>query len=156
MPPHLNWYVWGLDNTHGRTWLICVVISLLLYVPVCAATRRRQRLHKEREDASASHEKMTLEEAYAIKTRLAEQEFPRVFSAAIGSVFFKVRRCFHILSADPESALCTSYKKYLPGLRKTQELTGNQRPLHLGRADPIHSKTRRPSRPALVFSCPDV
>ncbi|TGJ79750.1 hypothetical protein E0Z10_g9019 [Xylaria hypoxylon] len=32
---------------------------------------------------------MTLEEAYSIKTRIAEHEFPLVFSAATNSVFFK-------------------------------------------------------------------
>ncbi|KAI0554306.1 hypothetical protein F4679DRAFT_353116 [Xylaria curta] len=79
--------LWGPESGYSRSWLFWTVASLLVYVPLCAIIRRRQMQRMARRHSSP--ENMTLEEAYAIKCRLAEHEFPMVFSAAINSVFFK-------------------------------------------------------------------
>ncbi|KAI3320480.1 hypothetical protein HD806DRAFT_524815 [Xylariaceae sp. AK1471] len=87
MSPYLNWSAWNLESAHARSWLFGAMMSLLLYAPISIAIRRRRGLNTR--GGYDSLKGMTLEEAYAIKSRLAEQEFPMVFSAAIGSVFFK-------------------------------------------------------------------
>lgn len=63
---------------------------VLLYIPLCITIRSRQVQKMIGRQESREIGNMTLEEAYSIKTRLAEQEFPLVFSAAMASVFFKV------------------------------------------------------------------
>ncbi|KAI1114578.1 hypothetical protein F5Y14DRAFT_164761 [Nemania sp. NC0429] len=73
----LNWLLWPP----------AVVSLLLLYVPFSAAIRRHQLRVRARRHGSLAN--MTLDEAYAIKSRMAEREFPMAFSAALGSVFFK-------------------------------------------------------------------
>ncbi|KAI0455280.1 hypothetical protein F5B21DRAFT_514165 [Xylaria acuta] len=87
MSSYLNWSVWGLESPHSRGWFFWTVASLLVYVPFCAVVRRHQLRRMARRHGSLAN--MTLEEAYAIKCRLAEHEFPMVFSAAMNSVFFK-------------------------------------------------------------------
>ncbi|KAI1174110.1 hypothetical protein F4777DRAFT_409985 [Nemania sp. FL0916] len=83
MPSYLNW---GLDNPQARSWVLWAIASLILYIPLCNAIRRHQRRRLTRKHGPL--EKMTLEEAYAIKSWMAEHEFPRVFSAAMSLVFF--------------------------------------------------------------------
>ncbi|KAI1749194.1 hypothetical protein F4782DRAFT_313532 [Xylaria castorea] len=85
MSSYLSWPLWGHESGYSRSWLFWVVACLLVYVPFCVIARR----HQMRRLARGHSENMTIEEAYAIKCRLAEHEFPLVFSAAINSVFFK-------------------------------------------------------------------
>ncbi|TRX91246.1 hypothetical protein FHL15_007851 [Xylaria flabelliformis] len=79
--------LWGPESGYSRSWFFWIIASLLVYVPLCVIVRRHQMRRMARRHVS--RENMTLEEAYAIKCRLAEHEFPTVFSAAINSVFFK-------------------------------------------------------------------
>ncbi|KAI1739940.1 hypothetical protein F4680DRAFT_129186 [Xylaria scruposa] len=84
MSSYVDWSFRGLEISYPHGWLFWTVASLLAYVPFCAVVRRRQMARRH-----GSPENMTLDEAYAIKRRLAEHDFPMVFSAAINSVFFK-------------------------------------------------------------------
>ncbi|KAI1367163.1 hypothetical protein F5Y08DRAFT_81365 [Xylaria arbuscula] len=83
-------YINSIRGTSGVFWLASsLIFGILFYI----AIRRLQKLSPQEEDASkrsSDHpEAMTLEEAYRIKTRIAERDFPLVFSTATNSVFFK-------------------------------------------------------------------
>ncbi|KAI0541843.1 hypothetical protein GGR58DRAFT_510649 [Xylaria digitata] len=67
-------------------WLI---IPPLIYVLCCIAVRGHQRRRSLSRNKRSDFSNMTLDEAYSIKTRIAEDEFPMVFSAALNFVFFK-------------------------------------------------------------------
>ncbi|GAP88901.1 hypothetical protein SAMD00023353_1700340 [Rosellinia necatrix] len=77
----------GADEYWARGWLFWTVTGLLLYAPLCAIIRRHQKHRVVR--GHGPIEKMTLEEAYAVKTWLAEHEMPLAFSAATNIAFFK-------------------------------------------------------------------
>jgi hypothetical protein len=81
--------VWGLES-YGHSLLSWASIIALLYVPLCAMIRRQQIRRTIGRQESRELETVTLEEAYSIKTRLAEHEFPLVFSATMASIFFRV------------------------------------------------------------------
>ncbi|KAI0195901.1 hypothetical protein F4808DRAFT_474518 [Astrocystis sublimbata] len=89
-------------------WYTALTLSLSVYVLLCTLVRRGQDVRRQalgrrygftdRASSSSSERKegmevkgvkmMTLDEAYEIKCRVAE-EFEGVFGAAVGSVFFK-------------------------------------------------------------------
>ncbi|KAI0392325.1 hypothetical protein F5Y17DRAFT_477762 [Xylariaceae sp. FL0594] len=106
----LNW-PWSklrsLESSFGwLPWGICI---LLVYTTLCITVRRRQMQKASRREEEALESRgdditMTLEEAYLIKTRLAEQEFPLVFSAAMASVFFKAEAIPSIASLVARAA----------------------------------------------------
>ncbi|KAI0512811.1 hypothetical protein F5B22DRAFT_295328 [Xylaria bambusicola] len=82
MASHQDWFRLFYE---GLFWL---VVSLLLSVFLYTAARKTQR-NLVSEEANGRSKDMTLEEAYLVKTRIAEREFPFVFSAATNAVFFK-------------------------------------------------------------------
>ncbi|KAI1419163.1 hypothetical protein F5Y12DRAFT_287761 [Xylaria sp. FL1777] len=82
-----TWFLWALETFYSRDWFFWLLISPLLYALFYIAVWRSQR--KDQARMCSDFENMTLEEAYSIKTRIAEHEFPTVFSAAIKFVFFK-------------------------------------------------------------------
>ncbi|KAI1313721.1 hypothetical protein F5Y03DRAFT_105931 [Xylaria venustula] len=86
---YLNWSSWIPGTRNGLFLLLAP--GLIFYISYRIIVRRFKRLELDRERSHGDVDvaNMTLEEAYAIKTRIAEHEFPRVFSAAIGFVFFK-------------------------------------------------------------------
>ncbi|KAI1780887.1 hypothetical protein F4818DRAFT_451179 [Hypoxylon cercidicola] len=73
-------------------WMVGAATTAAIYIFLCAILRNRQLLTMEgrfkfRDRASLGT--MTVEDAYTIQKWLAEQEFPRVFSAAIFFALFK-------------------------------------------------------------------
>ncbi|KAI0976461.1 hypothetical protein F4678DRAFT_417225 [Xylaria arbuscula] len=86
---HRSWSSWIPETRDGL--ILLAVSPLIFYISYRIIVRRLYRLGLQRtsrrDDVDVAN--MTLEEAYAIKTRIAEDEFPRVFSAAINFVFFK-------------------------------------------------------------------
>ncbi|KAI0427374.1 hypothetical protein F5Y09DRAFT_35308 [Xylaria sp. FL1042] len=81
-----DWFSLILEVFRTRGGLFWLVVSPLLYILCRIAVRRFQGSHKARSRGDV--ETMTLEEAYSIKARIAD-EFPTVFSTAINFVFFK-------------------------------------------------------------------
>ncbi|KAK5629002.1 hypothetical protein RRF57_004717 [Xylaria bambusicola] len=78
-----------LGNQGWRVWAFTAMVG---YVVICTTLRHSQKRAIQQKfnfrDRS-SLAKMTLEDAYAIQTWLAEQQFPSVFSAAIFFALFK-------------------------------------------------------------------
>ncbi|KAK3318089.1 hypothetical protein B0H66DRAFT_478055 [Apodospora peruviana] len=73
-------------------WQAWAVVGLSTYIFLCSSTRHYQRRAMERRfgfKTRTTLANMTLKEAYAIQTWLAEQEFPSVFSASIFFALFK-------------------------------------------------------------------
>ncbi|KAJ3578816.1 hypothetical protein NPX13_g1748 [Xylaria arbuscula] len=100
-------YINSIRGTSGVFWLASsLIFGILFYI----AIRRLQKLGPQEEDASkrsSDHpEAMTLEEAYRIKTRIAERDFPLVFSTATNSVFFKVKTQRAKTAGGTESTRC--------------------------------------------------
>lgn len=87
MLPPLCWSSRDFGYPEIFSWPSCIAALFLFYIPFCAVIRRHQRWILARRHGAI--EKMTLEEAYAIKSRMAD-EFPVVFAAATNSVFVKV------------------------------------------------------------------
>ncbi|KAI0805339.1 hypothetical protein GGR55DRAFT_291179 [Xylaria sp. FL0064] len=81
-----NWFSQVLEAPYTSGAVFWLVVSLLLYVVWGIAMRKSKQQDEER--SCSDVENMTLEEAYLIKTRIAD-EFPMVFSSAINFVFFK-------------------------------------------------------------------
>ncbi|KAI1349829.1 hypothetical protein F5Y01DRAFT_326829 [Xylaria sp. FL0043] len=82
-----NWFLQILQTPHASGGAVFWLVTSLLLCVVCLITMRgSKRQHEERNHGDV--ENMTLEEAYLIKTRVAD-EFPVVFSSAINFVFFK-------------------------------------------------------------------
>ncbi|KAI0876638.1 hypothetical protein GGS24DRAFT_488445 [Hypoxylon argillaceum] len=106
----------GLESPHAGSWGPWILGSVLVYIPFCTAIRRHQRQRATRRHGAL--ENMTLDEAYAIKSWMAEHEFPRTFSAALDGVFFKaeaipsiaklVFRAAQRSSSKPQSSPSTS------------------------------------------------
>ncbi|ROV88637.1 hypothetical protein VMCG_10311 [Cytospora schulzeri] len=90
MTAAINIGLTGLTGLGWHTWLIATVMS---YVLLCTSLRNRQRIAMQARFAQfstdASLSKMTVSQAHAIQTWLAEQEFPLTFSAALFFALFK-------------------------------------------------------------------
>ncbi|KAI0103815.1 hypothetical protein GGR51DRAFT_523464 [Nemania sp. FL0031] len=82
-----SYLTWGFESRHIHTWLSWTLVLLFAYFPLCAVIRKHQRQRITR--GHGPLQTMTLDEAYAIKSWMAEHEFPKTFSAAVGIVFFK-------------------------------------------------------------------
>ncbi|KAK5635949.1 hypothetical protein RRF57_011661 [Xylaria bambusicola] len=79
---------WSPLTSGGLFWLIIpLLLSILCYI--VAWRTQRKRGPEEASDHINNLGSMTLEEAYLIKARIAELEFPLIFSAATNAVFFK-------------------------------------------------------------------
>ncbi|KAI0417061.1 hypothetical protein F5X98DRAFT_375183 [Xylaria grammica] len=88
MSSYWNWFSLGVESSHRDIfWL--TASPLIIYLLCCVALRTHQRRRGSSKSKHGDFSTMTLEEAYFIKTRIAENEFPLVFSAALNSVFFK-------------------------------------------------------------------
>ncbi|KAI1272454.1 hypothetical protein F5Y07DRAFT_302274 [Xylaria sp. FL0933] len=84
------WSTLSSESTPG--WGTGILTAIFGYVLFCTTLRNRQKRAIERKfnfKNRASLAKMTLKDAYAIQTWLAEQQFPSVFSAAIFFALFK-------------------------------------------------------------------
>jgi hypothetical protein len=74
-------------------WFIIAITIFILYVSVVRSTRHRRRdttPHKFGYTSRASFASMTLDDAFAIQSMLAEQEFPKVFASSVFFALFKV------------------------------------------------------------------
>jgi hypothetical protein len=72
-------------------WLLTALVT---YVVVCTVLRNSQKRSMEKQHNfrdRAALTGMTLKDAHAIQTWLAEQQFPGTFSAALFFALFKVR-----------------------------------------------------------------
>ncbi|KAI0972380.1 hypothetical protein F4678DRAFT_59108 [Xylaria arbuscula] len=87
---HRFWSTVIPESTQG--WRVGILTAVVGYVLFCTTMRNSQKRAMERrfnfKDRS-SLAKMTLKDAHAIQTWLAEQQFPSVFSAAIFFALFK-------------------------------------------------------------------
>lgn len=75
-------------------WAGIVVLAIILYVSLCTTLRSRQMRairSKFGYTTRASFANMTVDDAYQIQRWLAEQEFPKVFSASVFFALFKVK-----------------------------------------------------------------
>lgn len=73
-------------------WAGIVVLAIILYVSLCTTLRSRQMRairSKFGYTTRASFANMTVDDAYQIQRWLAEQEFPKVFSASVFFALFK-------------------------------------------------------------------
>ncbi|KAI0903010.1 hypothetical protein F4823DRAFT_620250 [Ustulina deusta] len=78
------------SNPEWRVWILTVMAGYVLF---CTTLRNSQKHAIETKFTfkdRASLAKMTLKDARAIQTWLAEQQFPSIFSAAIFFALFKV------------------------------------------------------------------
>ncbi|KAI1425009.1 hypothetical protein F5Y12DRAFT_714670 [Xylaria sp. FL1777] len=84
------WSVLLLESNPG--WRAGILTAVFGYVLFCTASRNSQKRAIEKEfnfKDRSSLAKMTLKDAHAIQTWLAEQQFPSVFSAALFFALFK-------------------------------------------------------------------
>ncbi|KAI1161914.1 hypothetical protein F5B18DRAFT_418255 [Nemania serpens] len=114
MSSHLNWL---LESPLRILWPAAV--SLLVYIPLSTAIRKHQLHMRARTHDSLAN--MTLDEAYAIKSRMAEHDFQMAFSAALGSVFFKAEGVPSVatLVAGAVQRSSSSKEKPKPGVSAT-------------------------------------
>ncbi|KAI1127214.1 hypothetical protein F5Y10DRAFT_243146 [Nemania abortiva] len=84
------WATSFLESSQG--WRVWALTAMVGYVVLCTTLRHSQKRAMEAKfnfSNRSSLAKMTLEDAHAIQTWLAEQQFPSVFSAAIFFALFK-------------------------------------------------------------------
>ncbi|KAI1308316.1 hypothetical protein F5Y03DRAFT_393551 [Xylaria venustula] len=87
---HRFWSTIIPESTPG--WRVGIFTAVVGYVLFCTTLRNSQKRAMERRfnfNDRTSLAKMTLKDAHAIQTWLAEQQFPSVFSAAIFFALFK-------------------------------------------------------------------
>lgn len=86
-----DWSTLFFSSTEGwGTWILTAVAG---YIILCTTFRNSQKRAVEAAfdfNGQSSLANMTLKDAYAIQTWLAEQQFPSTFSAALFFALFKV------------------------------------------------------------------
>jgi hypothetical protein len=84
---------WTLLLERGDEWKPWILTTVIGYLLLCTTLRNRQKRTMETKfkfNGRESLSQMTLQEAHAIQTWLAEQQFPSTFSASLFFALFKV------------------------------------------------------------------